>query len=587
MDQDLRDLLALWLGDHDPGEVRRAALLARLRGDAAFRRAFVEEVYLLGALKAVQSAEPRWLRLEDEIGWSARQREDVDALAANVLRAVRRRARGRRLARSAAGLAAALVVAGGLALVFRPGKPHAPVETAGAVTSEDGTRSGGRPTGKPHAPVEAAAPGGELATVIKAENVRWEDNSPTPGEGDIVPAGRLRVRGGRLTLAFFSGVALTVEGPADVELVAADRVLCHHGRLRARVPRGAEGFTVQAAGYEVVDLGTEFGLNLEPGGPSRVMVFDGEAAVSVLGQDGRPVRGALLEGWGRAVEVDPAASRIRDIVPQPTAFAPLGKFVRPPLELASEYPAAVLAADPWGYWRFESLADRRVPNEVAGRPPLELLGPVTLERSAGGNGWAFFRPGRTAQALRMDGEWALPRAGGYAIEVWAQADLPSPGACSRSALVGLIDRGNGKAENHMAYLELTAQGRRSPHEPCAVRFLDRWPAAPSGGADVFSRRAVVPSLWHHIVGQKAGDTVELYVDGECVGTTPARPDERAAPDVTTACRLLVGRLKQRSGPPFISEIRPFEGRLDELAVYPHPLTPEEIRQHARLRAAAR
>ena len=28
MDQDLQDLLALWLGDHDPGPERREALLA-------------------------------------------------------------------------------------------------------------------------------------------------------------------------------------------------------------------------------------------------------------------------------------------------------------------------------------------------------------------------------------------------------------------------------------------------------------------------------------------------------------------------------------------------------------------------------
>src|SRR5262249_15169374 len=157
-----------------------------------------------------------------------------------------------------------------------------------------------------------------------------------------------RLRSGRLTLAFFSGVTLTVEGPAEVELVAADRVLCHYGKLRARVPPGAEGFTVQAAGYEVVDLGTEFGLNLEPGGPSRVLVFDGEAAVSVLGKDGRPVRAALIEGPGKAVEVAPATGHIREVEPQPKAFAPLGEFLRPPLDLAPEYPAAVLSANPWG-----------------------------------------------------------------------------------------------------------------------------------------------------------------------------------------------------------------------------------------------
>jgi hypothetical protein len=183
----------------------------------------------------------------------------------------------------------------------------------------------------------------------------------------------------------------------------------------------------------------------------------------------------------------------------------------------------------------------------------------------------------------MDGDWTPPRAGGYAIEVWVQADLPSPSAFGQTALVALIDREDAKSQKHVAYLELAGRGRRSPHEPCAVRFLDRWPAALYGGSNLFSRRTVVPALWHHIVGQKSGDVLELYVDGEQVGTSPAKLNADDPKGASTACRLLVGRLKQRSQPPFSSEIRPFEGRLDELAVYDRQLSAEEIRRHARLR----
>jgi hypothetical protein len=61
MDQDMQDLLGLWLGDRDPGPQRRESLLARLRGDGTFRRAFVEEIRLFGMLRAVQLSEPRWL----------------------------------------------------------------------------------------------------------------------------------------------------------------------------------------------------------------------------------------------------------------------------------------------------------------------------------------------------------------------------------------------------------------------------------------------------------------------------------------------------------------------------------------------
>jgi hypothetical protein len=559
MDEDLQTLLALWLGDHDPGEGRRQALLARLRSDAAFRQKFVEEIRLLGMLRAVQSSEPRWLRLEDESGWSAPQCLDAETLAMRVTREAQRRARVGRFVRWS--VAAALLVGLGAFLAFRPGTAPEPPKAAAP-----------RPAGV------------ELATAVKVEDVCWEADSVTAAEGTVVATGRLRLRSGRLTLAFFSGAWLTVEGPADLELLAPDRVFCHHGKLRVRIPRGAEGFTVRAPGYEVVDLGTEFGLNLEPGGKSRVMVFEGATAVSMLGKDGRSVRDELLERR-RSVEVDPSAGRIQEVPPEPEAFVPLAEFVPPPLELAPGYAEEIRAARPWAYWRFESLADGGVPNEIPGRPALKALGGVKLDGPLGGNRWARFRPADHTQAFLMDGEWVPPRAAGYAIELWVQADRPSRNAYGQTALVGLIAKEGKKDESHLAYLEFTARGRRSPHEPCALRFLDRWPADLHGGADVFSRRTVVPSRWHHVVAQKAGDTLELYVDGERVGTSPAKlnandPDDPA----TTACRLLVGRLKQRSGPPYTNEIRAFEGRLDELAVYDRLLTPEEIQRHASLRA---
>jgi hypothetical protein len=561
MDADLQDLLALWLGDHDPGEVRRDALLCRLRDDTAFRQAFVEELRLVGMLKAVQSPEPRWLRLEDVSGWSAKQRPDVEALARRVIGQGEKRLRLRRWFRLLlAATAAAIMLGAGFYLIFR--ETHS----------------------QPVSPDKLQATNGEVAAAVLFHGVEWEPSDGAhPREGDVVKPGHLRLRAGRLTLAFFSGVALTVEGPADLELVAPNRVVCRHGKLRACVPAGAEGFTVLAPGYEVVDLGTEFGLNLEPGGKARVMVFEGEAAVSVLGKDGRSVGGALLEGR-RSVEIDPDAGRIQDVPPQPEAFVPLGRFVPGPLELAPNYADEILAARPWGYWRFESLADGRVPNEVAEGPALRALGGVELEQAPGGNHYAHFRLDDAAQAFLMDGEWTPPRADSYAVELWSQADLPSASAFGQSALVGLIAAEEGKDEKHVTYLELAGRGRRSPHEPCAVRFLDRWPASVSGGANVFSRRTVVPSLWHHIVGQKAGNTLELYVDGVCVGTSPAMLNANDPDDVaTTACRLLVGRLKQKSK--HAPEIRAFEGRLDELALYERALTPEEVRRHAGLRVA--
>ena len=49
-----------------------------------------------------------------------------------------------------------------------------------------------------------------------------------------------------------------------------------------------------------------------------------------------------------------------------------------------------------------------------------------------------------------------------------------------------------------------------------------------------------------------------------------------------SCHLVIGR--RTRDPLDQSDIRPFVGRLDELAIYEHPLSSEEVRSHFRLAA---
>jgi hypothetical protein len=541
MDPDLRDLLAAWLGGEEPDSGRRDQLLARLRADEAFRQAFAAEVHMLGMLRAVQAPEPRWLRLADELGWSLQAPSTAHSLEERVMRVVRAQPRPRRWGRWAFAAAAAVAFVS-LAVWLRPA---APPGAAGPAT-----------------------PVVELATVVRLDGVAWH-SGPVPVEGDAVPAGRLRIGAGRLTLAFYNGVSLTVEGPADLDLLAADRVFVRRGKLRSRVPPGAEGFTVLIPGAEVVELGSEFGLNVEPDGTARVMTFDGQAAVSVLGEGSRTLRSALVEA-NRSVAIDPKAALIRDVFPEPGAFAPPPAAWPTTLHLDPDYVATVLRSRPWGYWRFEALDGDGVANEIAGRPALRAVGDVRLEGSPGRNHYALFRPEHPEQAFLMDGDWAPPREGGYALEFWVRADAPG-----LRALVSLIARDEGPEEKHVALVELTGRGGQSAHQPCVVRFLDRWPPGLSGGVNVFSRRTYVPDRWHHLVAQKVDSWLHLYVDGRLVAGAPALSDAN-----TTACRLLVGRLKQWP-PSRLNEIRPFAGRVDELAVYERPLSLEEIQQHHR------
>jgi hypothetical protein len=320
----------------------------------------------------------------------------------------------------------------------------------------------------------------------------------------------------------------------------------------------------------VVDLGTEFGLNVAADGKARLMVFEGLAEVSVLNAEGHTLRSQLVKE-NKAAEVDPGAGRIRDVPAAPDGFVAAPELIPPALVLDPAYEGEVRKSNPWGYWRFEALADRLVPNELPGRPALRATGPLRLAGAPGENHSAVFGPTPDEQHLVLDGSWAPPRQTGYAVELWVL-----PEEFNASTLVSLTARAREEEQNHTFLVELTGRSHHLVHEPCRVRYLDRWPPGPSGGVNVFSRRMYIPYRWHHLVAQKGGGRLDLYLNGERTGTAEADPEGATGP-----CRLLVGRLKtglQRGN----FQTRAFVGRLDELAVYDHPLSPAEVRRHYEL-----
>ncbi len=181
----------------------------------------------------------------------------------------------------------------------------------------DGARGRGR---------RAVTTADAVAMVIKLDGVQWERaDEAHPAEGDLLPPGRLRLRSGRATLTMLSGVVLIAEGPADVDLIAIDRVFCRQGKLRSRVPKGAEGFVIASPSSSVLDLGTEFGLNVDLGGKSRVTVFDGkaEAVVRTETEDGEQVRDQIIER-SKVFELDPNAGQIEAVDESEGFIAPNG-----------------------------------------------------------------------------------------------------------------------------------------------------------------------------------------------------------------------------------------------------------------------
>lgn len=143
-----------------------------------------------------------------------------------------------------------------------------------------------------------------VAVITQSVDARWSSET-APQAGDTLSPGMLKLESGLVIVEFYSGVTAILEGPAELEVVSARRALCRRGRLRARVPPQAEGFVLELPQVEVVDLGTEFGVQVDADGSAQVHVFNGKVELFAAGTNRDPQsRQELTAGSGIAWQSD-------------------------------------------------------------------------------------------------------------------------------------------------------------------------------------------------------------------------------------------------------------------------------------------
>lgn len=142
-----------------------------------------------------------------------------------------------------------------------------------------------------------------FAVVAQASDVVWSDAALDAGTR--LDSQTIVFQSGVLRLVFDDGVEVTLEGPAEYELLEPGSTRLVSGVLAATVPPGAEGFTVETPTAEVVDLGTSFGIDLRESGFSSVSVFDGEVEVAALDSTEKRL---LTEGQSVKISADQSIS---------------------------------------------------------------------------------------------------------------------------------------------------------------------------------------------------------------------------------------------------------------------------------------
>ncbi len=167
-------------------------------------------------------------------------------------------------------------------------------------------------TGPSSSPADDEATTAAVAVLARGVNLEWDGPAQAPGS-PLIP-GWIRLKSGLAQIEFYQGARVTLEGPAAFRLISSSEAYCSAGKLSAHVPPQARGFRIETPKGSIVDLGTDFGLDLNT--PSAELhVFKGEVELYAANTAMKPLR----EGQGMTLEKD-----TRAFAANQAAFASLG-----------------------------------------------------------------------------------------------------------------------------------------------------------------------------------------------------------------------------------------------------------------------
>ena len=170
-----------------------------------------------------------------------------------------------------------------------------------------------------------------VARLDRTKDATW-DEAARPSGNELRAGQRLILKEGLAQIVFDSGATVVLEGPAELELgtrnaergtrnvptsnfqlsTSPNSCSLTLGKLFARVPKQAHGFTVHTPTLKIVDLGTEFAVEV---GSRRSEV--GMGNVKTPTSDLRPPTSTEVHVLRGEVSVQPAADSLTQASPIP------------------------------------------------------------------------------------------------------------------------------------------------------------------------------------------------------------------------------------------------------------------------------
>jgi len=417
-----------------------------------------------------------------------------------------------------------------------------------------------------------------VAHLVRTRQANWAEGDPRPKENaDLRSDQRLALREGLAEIVFQSGARLILDGPAAIDLKGVDLAFLHNGRLTARVPPEARGFTIGTPSATVIDLGTEFGVMVDLLGVSEVYAFAGMIRVRAGGAtDGAETRD-LAAGHGlRVTPRDAGAMEFQKVAGDPQGFVrtlpePGAPSVATMSGLVFQHPRLIHHYTFEGAIPQEQFRDRR-----GGLP----LAEVAMGDGRGGGTLRSVR-GFDATTIAVAPHRADKSGNSRGVALQSEAAFEPPAEMTVELLLSFRPPDSGAKGG--VFTALATGGRRSSFLMAALEQgqLMQLLSADRTLVETEGNFAFVPRHWYYVASSFRSVSGQTQVNTYAANLTQGERTltwlvkDELIPGVPAISRLGVGKGFDANN----AHAYPWSGDLDEVAIYDAVLDQGTLERH--------
>jgi hypothetical protein len=119
-----------------------------------------------------------------------------------------------------------------------------------------------------------------VAQITRVLDAQWNEEGAAFHGASLLHDQRIDLKAGLVRVTFKSGASVVLEGPARFEATTINSGRLLAGRMTAQVPPQAVGFAIATPSAVIVDLGTEYGVEVDEAGESAIEVYEGRVRVT-------------------------------------------------------------------------------------------------------------------------------------------------------------------------------------------------------------------------------------------------------------------------------------------------------------------